>query len=101
MEKVLKSGKKVEMKELTALEEVLSYHLMGKSFDAENSIPTAILHRSVSIVLSLVKIDGEEVVTPATLDQVYAILAKFSKKDFDELAAVYRELNVVEDEPGE
>jgi hypothetical protein len=93
MKKVLKSKKSVEIRELTALDDVLSYHLMGKSFDTENVLPSAMTHRYVSVVLSLVKVDEEDVQPPRSLEDAYQTLAQFSKKEWSEVLDLFDEVN--------
>lgn len=95
----LKSGKVVEIKELTALEEILSYQLMGKEFDDKNVIGSAMLHKSVSTVLSLVSIDGVPVDPPKDMNEVYHMLNNFSAKEWKEVMVEYDKLNAVD--PGE
>lgn len=93
MEHVLRTGKKIVVKELTALEEVFSYQLMGKDFDPDNVVQSALLHRSVQTVLSIAEIDGEKMLTPSSMDQVYATLGKFSAREWKEILVVFDEVN--------
>lgn len=96
MEKVLSSGKKVECKELTALEEVLAYQFAGKGYDEKNVVGSAVLIRSVMAALSVVSVDGEAIERIKSLDEVYAMMANFKRKEWAEVMDLYEQLNEVD-----
>lgn len=93
MEKVLKTGRKIEMKELSALEEILAYQLLGENFDPDKVVASVILQRSVCAVLCMESVDDKPVVTPAKLEDVYSVLAKFKKREWDEVMDLYDAVN--------
>lgn len=92
-EKTLKSGKVVEIRVLSALDEVLGYQLMGKGYDEKNQLGSAVLHRCVMALLSIDKIDGEDFAPPSTLEDVFKKLAEFPKPDWKEVMDLYSAVN--------
>lgn len=96
LEETLKSGKKVALKEITALEEVLAYQILGKAYDEKNMVGTAALHRSVLTLLSIEKIDDVDFVPPKDLPEAFAKLKTFGKRDWAEIGTLYSKLNDVD-----
>lgn len=92
-EKILKSGRVVEIKVLSALDEVLGYQLMGKGYDEKNQLGSAVLHRCVMALLSIESVDGVEFVPPATLEDAFKKLATFPKPEWKEIMDLYAEVN--------
>jgi hypothetical protein len=95
-EKTLCTGKKVVVNELSALEEVLAYQLLGKSYDEKNMIGTATLQRSLLTLLSIGSVDGVDYVPPKSLEDAFTKLKDFSKKEWNEIQALYSEVNDVD-----
>lgn len=101
VEKKLKSGKVVVVKELTALEEVLGYQFVNSKADEAETLGAAVLHTYTLVALSLVSLNGDEVVKPADINGVYAILNMFSNREWKEVLAAFNEANRDEDLTGE
>lgn len=96
---VLKNGRKVSISELSALEDVMTYHLGGDKIDIDkNAISSAMLLRSISVALSLKSVDEVELKIPESIDDVYKLLHSFTKKEWSEIQKYHDELNGTEDE---
>lgn len=97
-ELTLKSGKKVVVRELSALEDVLSFRMIGPDFDQNNQFGGGVTVRSVQIALSLVSVDGEDVKPLRKLEEVFEFMTRFSKKEWSAVTEAFSELNEVDDE---
>jgi hypothetical protein len=84
-EVTLKSGTKVVVKELSALEEVLAYQLVDKKSSEADSIGSIVLHTYVTVALSIASIDGEALKPLTTIDDVYQVLGMFGKREWNAL----------------
>lgn len=100
-EVTLKSGKKVTVRELSALEDTLAYRMVGPEFDKENHFAGGVTVRSIQIALSVVKVEDKDVAPMRKLEDIFEFMAKFSKKDWAKVTEAYMDLNEAEDEEGE
>jgi len=94
----LKSGKKIVVRELSALEDVLSFRMVGPDFDQNNQFGGGVTVRSAQIALSVLKIDGEEAKPLRKLEEVFEFMTRFSKKEWAAITEAFSELNEVDDE---
>lgn len=97
-EVVLKDGRKVTMKELSALEDVQAYRFVGKDFDEDNKFGGGVTVRSIQVALAVEKIDGKNPGPMQKLEDVFAFMAGFGKKDWGKLTEAYYDLNEADDE---
>jgi hypothetical protein len=97
-ELVFKSGKKVVVRELSALEDVLSFRMVGPDFDQNNQFGSGVTVRSVQIALSVSSVDDVECKPMRKLEDVFEFMTKFSKKEWMSITEVFSELNEAEDE---
>lgn len=97
-ELTLKSGKKIIVRELSALEDVLSFRMIGPDFDQNNQFGGGVTVRSIQIALSIVKIDGEEIKPLRKLEEVFEFMTRFSKKEWMSVTDAFSELNEADDE---
>lgn len=95
-EVLLASGKKVVVRELSALEDVLSFRMVGPDFDEKNQFGGGVTVRSVQIALSVASLDDVEVKPMRKLEDVFQFMAKFSKKDWQKITDAFSELNEAE-----
>lgn len=94
----LKSGKKVVVRELSALEDVLSFRMVGSDFDQNNQFGGGVTVRSVQIALSVVSVDGKDCKPLRKLEEVFEFMAGWSKKEWFLIAETFSELNEADDE---
>jgi hypothetical protein len=94
----LKSGKKVVVKELTALEDVLSFRMVGPDFDQNNQFGGGVTIRSIQIALSVVSVDDVEVKPLRKIEDVFEFMTRFTKKEWSAVTQAFSELNEAEDE---
>jgi hypothetical protein len=92
-EVVLPSGKKAVVKELSALEDVLSYRMLGSDFDEKNQFGSGVTVRSIQIALSVVSVDGVEIKPLRKLEDVFEFMARFSKRDWNAVSTEFVKLN--------
>lgn len=100
-EVVLKSGKKLVIRELSALEDTLAYRMVGPEFDGNNHFAGGVTVRSIQIALSIVKVDDKDVAPLRKLEDIFEFMAKFSKKEWSKVTEAYMDLNEADDEEGE
>jgi len=98
LEKTLKDGTKIVMKELSALEEMLAIEIISKDIDESNDIKNGMQHRFVSCLLSIVKVDDEDFIGPTNLEEAYALLANLPSRKWKQILEVHDEVNSDEDE---
>jgi hypothetical protein len=89
----LPSGKKVVVKELSALEDVLSYRMLGSDFDEKNQFGSGVTVRSIQVALAVVSIDDVEVKPMRKLEDVFEFMARFSKRDWTAVMLEFAKLN--------
>lgn len=94
----LKNGKKVTIKELSALEDVMSYRMVGPDFDQDNKFGGGVTVRSIQVAMSVEKIDGEDVKPFRKIEDVFEFMSKFSKKEWAVITGAYFEMNEADDE---
>jgi hypothetical protein len=94
----LKSGKKVVVKELTALEDVLSFRMVGPDFDQNNQFGGGVTVRSIQIALAVVSVDGVEAKPLRKIEDVFEFMTKFTKKEWNAITQAFSELNEADDE---
>lgn len=94
----LKSGKVVLLKELSALEDVLSFRMVGPDFDQNNQFGGGVTIRSIQIALSILSIDGVEPKPLRKLEEIFEFMTKFTKKEWTAIAEAFSELNEADDE---
>ena len=99
MEATLKNGKKVVVRELSALDEVMVYNLVGQNYDEKNVLGAGVLQRYASALLSVVSVDDVQLDMPKTVEDVLKGLKQFSKRDWQEVLELSDKLNSFE--PGE
>lgn len=92
-EVLLASGKKVVIRELSALEDVLSFRMVGPDFDEKNQFGGGVTVRSVQIALSVLSVNDVEVKPMRKLEDVFQFMAMFSKRDWQKITEVFSELN--------
>lgn len=92
----LKSGRTIEIKTLSALDEVLGYQLLGKGYDEKNQLGNAVLHRCVMALLAIDKLDGEDFMPPQDLNEALKKLATFPKQEWKEIMELYTAVNEVD-----
>lgn len=89
----LPSGKSVVVKELSALEDVLSYRMLGSEFDEKNQFGSGVTIRSIQVALSVVSVDGVDVKPMRKLEDVFEFMARFSKRDWSAVSMEFSKLN--------
>lgn len=94
----LKSGKKIVVKELTALEDVLSFRMVGPDFDQNNQFGGGVTVRSIQIALSVVSVDGVETKPLRKIEDVFEFMTKFTKKEWSAVTQAFSDLNEADDE---
>lgn len=94
----LKSGKKVVVRELSALEDVLSFRMVGSDFDQNNQFGGGVTVRSVQIALSVVSVDGKEMKPLRKLEEVFEFMSQFSKREWFAITETFSDLNEADDE---
>jgi hypothetical protein len=94
----LKSGRKFVVRELSALEDVLSFRMVGPDFDQNNQFGGGVTVRSIQISLSVVSVDGKEPKPLRKLEEVFEFMSQFTKREWLAVAEAYSELNEAEDE---
>lgn len=97
-EVTLKSGKEVVIRELSALEDVLSFRMVGPDFDQNNQFGGGVTVRSIQIALAVVSVNGEEVKPLRKLDEVFEFMTRFTKKEWAQVMEAFSELNEADDE---
>jgi hypothetical protein len=95
MEKELRTGRKVVMRESNGLDEMLSYQVLGDNFDENNLFGANMLQRSIVIALCIETVDGEPVDHPTTLEELYEFLKQFKSTEWNDIQSLYREVNAV------
>jgi hypothetical protein len=94
----LRGGKKVVVRELSALEDVLSFRMVGPDFDQNNQFGGGVTVRSIQIALSVVSIDGKECKPLRKLEEVFEFMTQFSKREWLAISDAFSELNEADDE---
>lgn len=94
----LKNGKKLVIRELSALEDVLSFRMIGPDFDQNNQFGGGVTVRSVQIALSVLKIEGEDTKPLRKLEEVFDFMTRFTKKEWAAITEVFSELNEADEE---
>lgn len=94
----LRSGKKVAVRELSALEDTLAFRMVGPDFDEENKFGSGVTVRAVQVALSVTEVDGKDVSSMRKLDDVFEFMAQFGKKDWAKITDAYFEMNEADDE---
>lgn len=94
----LKSGRKVVVKELSALEDVLSFRMVGPDFDQNNQFGGGVTVRSIQIALSVVSVDDVDTKPLRKVEDVFEFMTKFTKKEWGAITQAFTELNEAEDE---
>lgn len=94
----LKNGKKLVIRELSALEDVLSFRMIGPDFDQNNQFGGGVTVRSVQIALSVLKIEGEDAKPLRKLEEVFDFMTRFTKKEWAAITEVFSELNEADEE---
>jgi hypothetical protein len=94
----LKTGKEVVVRELSALEDVLSFRMVGPDFDQNNQFGGGVTVRSIQIALSVQSVDGEEVKPLRKIEDVFEFMTRFTKKEWTQVSEGFSELNEADDE---
>lgn len=94
----LKSGKKVVVRELSALEDVLSFRMVGPDFDQNNQFGGGVTVRSIQIALSVVSVDGKDCKPLRKLEEVFEFMTQFSKREWLSVTEAFASLNEADDE---
>ena len=92
-ELTLKDGRKVVVRQLTALDEFLSLDLLGEKVDAEDMGKAFLKQLNVQVAMSVFSVDGERVERPKKFDDVLNIMIQFKKPEWAKITTVYNELN--------
>jgi hypothetical protein len=102
MEYTLKSGRKVELRELTMLDDVLCTQLVGENLTEEavqkNPYGNGYMQAMVECVLAIVKYDGQDILPPKDVSDAFKIMKMIPKRDGDEIFKLHKELNKDVDE---
>lgn len=93
-----KDGRKVTVKEISALEDTLAFRMVGKDFDEDNKFGGGVTVRSIQIALSIKEVDGKDVEPMRKADEVFSFMSKFTKREWNKLSEAYFELNEADDE---
>ena len=97
-EVTLKDGRKVVVKELSALEDVMSYRMVGPDFDQDNKFGGGVTVRSIQVAMSVASVDGKELKTFMKIEEVFEFMTKFSKKEWALITDAYFDMNEADDE---
>lgn len=91
-EVVLKDGRKVVMREGSALDEIVSCDLLGK-VNPENPTETMMKQYTAQVALCILSVDGQKQERPKNHAELLKLMAEFKKGDWSKLTAKYNELN--------
>ena len=90
---VLNDGRKVTVSETTGLDEMIGAQIVGDDMNPVKPGASALMMRTVFIVLSIKEIDGNKVNRPTSLTQIEAFMAQFTSRQLQKIGAAYSRLN--------